>query len=428
MAYEQKIADDLTLRTLRDEADRQAFAAFNARYNNPGEGATCDCLLHHHPGMTLEDFWVVEAAGSGEIVSTTCLIPWTVRFTGVELRVAQLEMVLTHPAYRGRGLVRAQMKNFERAVQARGFDLSIIWGIPFYYRQYGYAYTIEGETVEALPAWKIPSFAMGDAPVVHLRPAQAADIPTLAALYQRAYADQPLAAVRDAAYWHYLLDAAHHPIELLVNPQTGEPFGYVVLTGSGKTVTIRENSLCGAAESMALLQLLKNRGVEQVQIAWPGSLPLAALARQLGSQCVPGGQWLLRVPDLLAFLNQMRPVFEQRLAESAWAGLTYTLTINLFREAFAFCFEQGKLVRISASGFVDSSMGSDGGDLCIPPDAFLRLLSGYRMLDELFDAWPDITVKAHARPMIAALFPRTQPFFYTPYHNMSPRQDVVGNP
>jgi predicted N-acetyltransferase YhbS len=428
MTYEQKIDDDLILRTLRDEADRQAFVAFNARFNNPGEGATCDCLLHHHPSMTLDDFWVVEAAGSGEIVSTSCLIPWTVRFAGVELRVAQLEMVLTHPAYRGRGLVRTQMKNFERTVQARGFDLSIIWGIPFYYRQYGYAYTIEGETVESLPAWKIPSFGVENMPVVHLRPAQAADISTLAALYQRAYADQTLAAVRDEAYWHYLLDAAHHPIELLVNSQNGEPLGYVVLAGSGKTVSIRENSLCGAAESMALLQLLKNQGVEQVQIAWPGSLPLAVLARQLGSQCVPGGQWLLRVPDMLAFLNRMRPVFEQRLADSAWAGLSHTLTINLFREAFSLCFEQGRLVQISALGFVDYSMGADGGDLCIPSEAFLRLLSGYRALDELFDAWPDIMVKAHARSMIAALFPRTQPFLYTPYHNMLARQDVVENP
>lgn len=60
-------------------------------------------------------------------------------------------------------------------------------------------------------------------------------------------------------------------------------------------------------------------------------------------------------------------------------------------------------------------MGADGGHLCIPPEAFLRLLFGYRALDELFDAWPDILVKPEARSLLNTLFPRLQPFLYTAY-------------
>ena len=121
-----------------------------------------------------------------------------------------------------------------------------------------------------------------------------------------------------------------------------------------------------------------------------------------------------------AFLGKIGPALQQRLAASAWRGLSRELTINLFREAFQLRFSNGKLASVDALGFVDSSMGADGGDLCIPPDAFVRLLLGYRSLDELFDAWPDIVVKPAARQLIDLLFPLMNAYLSTPYHYMGP--------
>ena len=137
------------------------YATFNGVYNMPEEGKTCACLLNHHPEMRLDDYWIVESDTTHEIVSTTCLIPWNLRFAGLDLRAAQLEMVLTRPDYRGRGLVRKQIARYEQAAAERGYDLNIIWGIPYYYRQFGYAYTIEGGTVESLPVWRIPPDSVG---------------------------------------------------------------------------------------------------------------------------------------------------------------------------------------------------------------------------------------------------------------------------
>lgn len=419
MTYSQTIVSDLTLRALKDEADKNRFAAFSAIYNNPGEGATCACLAHHHPEMTLDDFWVVEPVGSGEIVSTTCLIPWKLRFAGVELHTAQLEMVLTHPEYRGRGLVRTQMLNFERVVKERNFDLSIIWGIPYYYRQYGYAYTIAGATCETLPVWRIPAASLGEALPLRLRPAVRDDIPSLTLLYHQSFDRLALSAERSPEYWFYLLEAAHHPVEMVEHTASGEALGYVVIDRSAATAAILESSLPDALIAQAVLQLLKGQFSEQLQISWPADLPLAALARQLGSQTVPGGQWLVRIPSMERFLGRLGPVFEQRLAGSDWSGISASITLNLFRQAFRLCFEHGRWVGVDSLGFVDSSMGADGGHLCIPPEAFLRLLFGYRGLDELFDAWPDILVKPEAQPLIQALFPRLQPFLYTPYHDRS---------
>jgi hypothetical protein len=130
---------------------------------------------------------------------------------------------------------------------------------------------------------------------------------------------------------------------------------------------------------------------------------------------LPGGQWLFHIPSPAGLLTRIAPVLERRLAASDCEGLTKDLIINLFRQAYRLCFDAGKLVKVESLGFVDSSMGADGGDLCIPPDAFTRLVFGYRTLDELVDAWPDIVMKAESRRLVDVLFPKMASYFHTTY-------------
>jgi hypothetical protein len=153
-------------------------------------------------------------------------------------------------------------------------------------------------------------------------------------------------------------------------------------------------------------------------IAWPQSGTLAVLARSLGSQTLPGGQWLLRIPDMVRFLQKIAPVLEERLAASAWQGLNMDLVLNFYREAFKLRFSAGKLEGVEALGFVDASMGADGGHCCIPPEAFLRLVLGYRSLDELKDAWPDVVIKPRVRGLVDVMFPVMLSYLHTPYHFM----------
>jgi predicted acetyltransferase len=415
MSLAFELPNHLLLRHIRDDRDRVGFAAFNAVCNNPAEGATCACLLSHHPLMTAEDFWLVEDLASGQIVSTICLIPWEGRLAGIDLRVAQLEMVLTHPNYRSQGLVRAQIKQFIQAVTAREYDLSIIWGIPYYYRQYGYAYAIDGEVIESLPAWRIPERTAAEAHICHLRPANEADIPRLTALYAACTADQAFYLTRSAAQWNYLLLAAQHPV-WMIEDRLGQVLGYAIVSQTTGRVLVREIALPGAQDAWAFLHWLKGLGQPEIAIAWPQTTPLVQLARSFGSQTVRGGQWLLRVADMARFLSRLGPLFEHRLAASAWREVTVKLTINLFREAFRLRFTAGKFSGVDALGFVDASMGADGGELCIPPDAFTRLLFGFRSLEALADAWPDIVVISDARALIETLFPTLPGYLSTPYH------------
>lgn len=412
-----RIDDTLVMHGVRDQADAARFAAFNAEVNGIDQGATCAALLQHHPTAAWDDFVIVEDERSGEVVSTTCLIPWRLRLGSVSLSAAMLEMVVTHPDYRRRGLVRRQIDHFHGRVAGQGFDLSIIEGIPYYYRQFGYAYALDHWAADALPAAWIPP----GAPEMRLRRATLHDIPALMQAHADSMAALALHTQRDAEYWRYLIQGAAYPVYLVeslgATAQDRTPAGYVCgwLSGDAASLSLVESALPSAA-ALAVLQWCKPHAA-LLRLGWPQQGRLVQMARTLGARPYSGGQWLIRIPDLPRLLLKLAPLWTERLAGAGWPHFTGELTLNLYRHAYRLRFADGRLAAVDALGFVDASMGAQGGDLCLPADAFVRLLFGYRTLDELRDAWPDIMVQPARRHLVDALFPQIASYVWLPYMN-----------
>lgn len=417
MADREKLENGLILRTVENKCDVERVVEFNTRYNNANEGFTCRCLLEHHPGMRWEDFRLVEDEKSGEVVSTTCLIPWECKYEGITLKTAMLEMVLTHPRYRKLGLVRMQIERFHQAVRENGYDLSVIWGIPYYYRQFGYTYCIYGNAADVLSVDKIPEADYPEEDYT-LRKAHVDDIPAMSALYNEVAAHQQFHVIRRECYWKYMLVNANFPV-YMVEYKTRNPAGYVIYQNSGdRAVSILESGVTSKEAGIAIFRMLKKKAARDavIKVSWPENSTLVQIARQFGSIADQPGQWLVRIPDISSFLRKIKPVFEKRLWESDFNGINTDIIINLYKEAYRIVFRSGKLLSIENIGFKDASMGADGGDLCIPPDAFVRLVFGFRTLNELTDAWPDIVIKAQSRRLLDVLFPRIASYIHMPYH------------
>ena len=414
-AYEEQLGDGLVLRTVRDEHDVERYVALSRAVVSETEGGLAERVLRHRPGQTWDDFVLVEDTRTGEVVSTTCLMPWRVRYEDVVLDTAMLEMVVTHRDYRRRGLVRRQMRRFHQMVDERGFDLSIIQGIPYYYRQYGYAYALDHQPVDALPARRIPD-PPEQASAYRLRAATIDDVPLLAGLLRDASAGYRVCVLRDEGYWQYLLQHTQHPARVVENHATGERVGFVTVFNRGDgLLEVTESALASHDAAVAVLRLLKAESAAEIRLVGSEAAALIRAARSFGSAPAPTYQWLLRIVDLRRFLAKIGPVLERRLAVSDCAGLTADVCINLYREACVLRFDSGRLVEVASPGFVDASLGADGGDLCIPPEAFVRLVFGYRSLDELCDAWPDIVVRPSRRRVLDVLFPRLASLVSMPY-------------
>ena len=139
----------LVLRTAR--ADHRELAEFNATMHAdasvPGSTLaiwTDDLFEVAHPTFEPErDVTVVEDTATGRIVSALFLIPQLWTYAGVTVSVGQPELIAHPPGLPPPGLMRAQFDVVHEWSRRAGHVWQFISGIPWYYRQFGYSYTID---------------------------------------------------------------------------------------------------------------------------------------------------------------------------------------------------------------------------------------------------------------------------------------------
>lgn len=416
-ALRQPLGDGLWLCTPTGRDDVARVAAFNGQIHGASIAALTTVLVESFPGMKLEDLVYVEDERSGAVISTLCLIPWRLRYGAASLTVGEMGIVGTDEAWRNRGLVRVQVDYFRRRLAAHDCALSLIQGIPFYYRQFGYTYALPLEGGVLLNGRNLPA---PDGPAFTFRRAAAADIPALAALYEQWVAGNlDLYAVRDEPTWRFLLGpmqegeaATEWWLIEAADAEGGAPAGYLRLPRYhfGEEMAVHEVSQLSYGAAIATLHQLAawaaERGKPGVRLNLPERSLLVQLARSLGGHDAGRYAWQVAVPDLAAFLTAITPELERRLANSPQlAGWSGELPINLYRSGAVLHIQEGRILATFAKG-------TAGGPINFPPDAFIPVALGWRTLDEVIRLFPDVHVEGRLRPLFDVLFPQMEGFIY----------------
>lgn len=412
------LGDGLRLRSVAGPEAIERVAAFDALIHGASSAPTWRAWMTEHPHAAPENWLYIEEADSGRIVASLCLLPWRLRYCGVELRAAEMGVVGTLEEYRGRGLQRALNARFDELLRAGGYHLSHIQGIPYFYRQFGYEYAMPLEAwwrLELHMATGAPPPGSGHT----CRPATPDDAPALNRLYGEVVAALDVAALRDEAVWRYMLGpglGTETGAETwLVLDGAGAPAGYfrVAHHGFGDGLIVAEASQLGPDAALAALaeirRLAAERGKPFVRLNLPESAPLVTVARGLGAYDGHAYAWQVRLPDPAHILRTIAPALERRLAASIYAGLTRDVVIDLYRQAILLRFEGGSLTAVEAA-----PRGAQA-DLRLPPALLAPLLLGHRNLDEIAQMYPDASAPRTARPLLDALFPKLRAWLYQQY-------------
>ena len=411
-AVRRELGDGLVLRTLEAEAELTGPCAVNAAIHGPGVGTLLRNLALHHPDVEPRDvIWVEER---GKAVATVCGIPWRLRLSGVELNALELGLVATLEGWRGRGLQRAMVGYFRERVQERGAHLSIIQGIPGFYRQFGYTYVLPLEGGLVLEHRQVPVTDNG----LHVREATPDDIRSLAALYEVLAGELDLYAARSEKVWSYLLQHAagtETEGEFWVCERAGAAVGYIFLPKHhfGDELVVSEAAADQADVGLALLghavALSRERRTPGVRLSLHGGSALSQLARALGARDTGRYAWQVWCPDLGALLDALRPALTARLRASAWADHTGDLVIDLYRYALRLRLEDGAVCSVVR----EPSPGH--AHLRAHEDQLLPVVLGHRTIAELAKWHPDFLVRPGAHPLLEALFPKLRAFLYPVY-------------
>jgi GNAT superfamily N-acetyltransferase len=429
----RELGDGLILRKARP-ADREMLAEFHANIlidadEEPPAARlyyfVLDLMSDAHPLCGAEDFTVVEETASGKIVSSMVLMSQTWAYEGIPFKAGQPDIVSTDPAYRRRGLVRAQMAEIHRWSAERGELVQGITGIPWYYRQFGYEMALSLDVYRYAYRANVPQLNEGEAEPFAFRPATTDDLPFIMAMYEQAAARSAVAAVRDEALWRFDLDLRHKQngtsSEIRVieaREREGERVGLLVnsrkLWGEGLGVRLCEVKpgvpwLAVAPSVMRALDATgeayaRRDGGDFVNFGFDlvANHPLYDTIRDRLPKISPPYAWYLRVPDLPAFLSHIAPALERRLAASAQAGYSGEMTLNFFRSGIRLTFDAG---RIGVASWTPERI--EAGDALFPDLSFLPLLFGFRSLEEIQCHYPDCsTATDEARALLPILFPK----------------------
>lgn len=408
--------DGLTLRSAHNTGDIARIATLANTVFGPEVGLLQEHLAARLPGLEPADHFFVETA-DGAVVSILCLIPWTWRYGCVSLPVGEMGIVATDAAYRRRGLVRAQVGPFKQRLTQRGYLLSCIQGIPNYYRQFGYEYSLPLEGGVRLEL----RHASTDVDTGHtLRLATAEDIPALAELYNAAVADLDLYAERDLTRWQFLLGpepAGHatiHQTWLIVSPEGGIA-GYARLPHFhfGDELVVDEASRMTLEAAQALLAHLRRSAERDGQPALRFSLPahhdLMRIVTALGGQDLGTYAWQIYVPDLVALLSTLIPELNRRLAGSVFRAYTHRLRLGTYREVIEIDIQSGRIMEVKR-GARDAHT-----DCAVPMQALIPLILGHKDFATLRAIYPDIDAPGLWRLLLETLFPPMRAFIYPGY-------------
>ncbi len=416
-SYREELTGGLVLRSVRDAQDVERLAAFSGAVHGEGVADMTRELILNHPDTRPEHWLYVEDPVRDEIVSSLCLVPWTLDYEGVSLQAGEMGIVGTREDHRHQGLVRAQAARHGALLREGGFHLSHIQGIPYFYRQFGYEYALPLEGGWRLELDMVRGAA--EPPTHSCQLATAQDVGTLCQLYERATSDLAVHTERDEDIWRYLIGPSTRTEMAaetwLVLDRHDQRVAYLRVPGSGfgEGLIVNEASPLDAGATTAVLRQLKawcvDRGKPYIRLCLPETHTLVQAARYLGAHSLGYYAWQIKFVDIPRLLSRIGPVLERRIAHSPFAGLSEDVCLNLYREAYMLTFGEGRLADVESIGF------SEQGGIRVPPPLLAPLVLGYRSREELTQAYRDVSVSSQWQPVVDVLFPKRTSFLYTVY-------------
>lgn len=349
------------------------------------------------PGRT--DVW---AERNGELVCSLEIMAAPVRLAGATLRTAGIANVFTEEGHRRRGYASALMAHAHDLLADAGYSTVALFGIPGFYGQFGYA-TIGCDFVLEVDT----DVAAREVGGHRLSPASAADLPTVAEIYNAVNADLDGSVVRDPADW---IGLRHGSTILgttglwIAEGSDGRSVGYVALREDASRAEVIDAGFTEPAVAPSLVAHAAGKAVKRqaatIRFELHPEVGLGSYVRRmeckLESVRPHDSGYMLRILDQDAVLRAVQSTLRDRAAACGR--------------------EDPSRVRIQTPlGTTTVDIGGRGPErtLALPHERLTQLLFGYWSADEIA-AVEDVSIAPEDLPWLTALFPRGDAYCYEP--------------
>jgi len=348
-----------------------------------------------------------------ELVSSICLVPLEWQIEDTRLPVCEMEFVGTLEHYRGKGLTKILNRLYETIMDQNGYILSVITGIPYFYRTLGYEFVSSLDDRISIQASKIPNKKYEN---VNIRKANSKYIPFIASKYTQFHRKFYIFNRFDPECFKfkYLQDQFNSEVRTTyIFEEASLPINYFSfgMCYDKQNFEIYSPDL-NKREIITLLQFVKTIGNynenDIITLSVSEHSPLYDYIISLGGTPVATYGWQIKIPNLVKFLNLIKKIIENRIKNSKFKGLTKAIRISNYEDTIELDFNNGKIENIEIEKEYQNPKPKD---LSVPGALLYKLLLGDRTIDEINYIIKDALVNISSKSLIETIFPKKKSLF-----------------
>jgi len=369
-------------------------------------------FAEHHPDMSKEHFFMVRQGK--KVVAGLLLVPQVWRLGEVEFKVAEMGCVGTDPEHRRKNLQGVLNDEFDEYAKEHGFDLCVLAGIPFFYRQFGYQYAVQLNYSTEIPLEKIPEKETE----LLIRDFTNEQIEKADSFLKKSQERYLVHSVRSQEIWEMQQKTGTYGADpfqtaaLFLEKEFVGYFRYSV-DQEKKSINIKELAIDEIVSPADLADVIGKHvstfGLTTMNTRLSHEDEFSRYLISLGAKINTPYAWQVKILDLTNFLLKMCPVLEQRIENSDFIGVSKELTMNFWKYAVKMEIEDGKVTS------VEKVYGEEDRIIGWNPDVFIQLAFGYKGRKELEEMYPDFRVRGDVGGLIDVMFPKQPSYIHYCY-------------
>lgn len=363
-------------------------------------------IYKEHPKKKDILWFYIKDNSTGQIISLLTLMPLEWQFEGHLLPVCEMGFVGTLKEYREKRLIGKLNEFYERVMMERGYLLSCLRGIPYYYRRFGYEFVLSLDERFSFSPNQIPSMELSH---IDIRKAMRKDIDYIKNRYNSNSNNFLISNSfnTESFYFKFMNDTFDDSkLSAYIIEENGKPKGYFLIGKSfdNEVYTIVTSQL-SPPQMIKLLQHINEYPKKEKELI----LNVAEFSGfgkyilSIGGKLLSNYGWQIKIPDLKRFFESIKVVLENRVEKSKFNDLSKTVIISDYKQSIELIFVKGKIEAIKIkSGYPDA----EKCDVRIPEAMLLKLLLGDRTIDEINYIVKDARINPLSKNLIEILFPK----------------------